>query len=822
MPITRIFQKINCRTKRSQPHKRLMNATTKELEEINVQRVPELPIPLPLKVVNITVQSNAKNVTTEKQRLITLPPPTHAADSTNAGHRNTYKAGYSEYNQETYYDYYDYNYDTHDETKGGEDDCNDFHELMDRTSSISASSQEEIIDDLPSNIYCDLLATLESRCQVNSLLEIWMYHEATISRLTQEDILFAINKLDKSPYFGYAFNYSNLLGAIQRNSSGHIIGARSTLQLFVTMVDLNNLSNLGFASAGSDIDSESQLDDGNYRWQWEVIQTVLQQNSSSIDVNIRMTRSYNDEVSSIIFFDLGRVGYCVAIMFLYTCVMLGRFNLVEQRCYLTAAGLVSVLLAVIISVGLMSALGYAYMPHHSMLSYLFIGLGIDDMFVIMKSWYNHIDNLSDGKQSSLEDNIGMTMKRAGVAITVTSITDVCAFLVGSITVFPGLKAFCISCAIGIAAVYMLQASWFVAWMTLDQRRIEAKGNAMFPCCVKHPGFDLTLNVNILTRIEKRIMNQYIKLLDYPLYNTLMVCVTLGCLSVGLWGVLNIEHGNEEGKLIPTGSYLRHFIENLTNDFPRLGQNVKLFTGAINTKEDLESLDALLYDMEEWKKEKFIIQETDSWWTSFKSYIFASQNISNWKEVYARKEPWSNNRDFSYLMSDFLYSSSGAKYKPNIMFNGTLACNKPAPPIIATSAEVVYQKFDGVEESTRSIERVDKLIKSMNFSTEAFVTGRYYAIWELNDAVRSEFRHNLALAMGVVFAIVLIFLSDLWTTLMVVICVIITLVNVTGFMHFWGHTIDAIICCTIIVTIGLCVDYSAHIGHAFLISTGKWL
>ena len=54
------------------------------------------------------------------------------------------------------------------------------------------------------------------------------------------------------------------------------------------------------------------------------------------------------------------------------------------------------------------------------------------MFVIMQC----MSNLSDEQKSSLPlpERIGQTMRKAGVAITVTSLTDVCAFGVGAVTV----------------------------------------------------------------------------------------------------------------------------------------------------------------------------------------------------------------------------------------------------------------------------------------------------------------------------------------------------------------------------------------------------
>ena len=64
------------------------------------------------------------------------------------------------------------------------------------------------------------------------------------------------------------------------------------------------------------------------------------------------------------------------------------------------------------------------------------------------------------------------------------------------------------------------------------------------------------------------------------------------------------------------------------------------------------------------------------------------------------------------------------------------------------------------------------------------------------------------------------LSDIISSIIVLICVVFTLVDVVGVLYFWNITIDVISCCCIIVTVGLCVDYSAHIAHAFLVSSGK--
>jgi len=53
------------------------------------------------------------------------------------------------------------------------------------------------------------------------------------------------------------------------------------------------------------------------------------------------------------------------------------------------------------------------------------------MFVIIEAW----NNLSrEDKRKDLPDKVALTMKHAGVSITVTSITDFVAFAIGATTV----------------------------------------------------------------------------------------------------------------------------------------------------------------------------------------------------------------------------------------------------------------------------------------------------------------------------------------------------------------------------------------------------
>lgn len=60
------------------------------------------------------------------------------------------------------------------------------------------------------------------------------------------------------------------------------------------------------------------------------------------------------------------------------------------------------------------------------------GIGVDDIFVIVQSW----DTVGGPKQDhkSVEEKISAALRHAGVSVLVTSVTDICAFGIGSSTV----------------------------------------------------------------------------------------------------------------------------------------------------------------------------------------------------------------------------------------------------------------------------------------------------------------------------------------------------------------------------------------------------
>lgn len=97
---------------------------------------------------------------------------------------------------------------------------------------------------------------------------------------------------------------------------------------------------------------------------------------------------------------------------------------------------------------------------------------------------------------------------------------------------------------------------------------------------------------------------------------------------------------------------------------------------------------------------------------------------------------------------------------------------------------------------------------------------YYFTSETNKIIATELYRNMGLALLTVLVATPVVLSSLRTCLFVFTCVGFTLVGIMGTIHFWGLTIDIVTTMFLVLAVGLSVDYSSHIGHTFMITSGS--
>jgi len=142
----------------------------------------------------------------------------------------------------------------------------------------------------------------------------------------------------------------------------------------------------------------------------------------------------------------------------------------------------------------------------------------------------------------------------------------------------------------------------------------------------------------------------------------------------------------------------------------------------------------------------------------------------------------------------------------------------AQGITATRMRANYKASDKADEQVASMVTLRESIASVGAGT-TFPYMFMYLYYEQYAIITHEALLNLGLALVAVFVICMVILANFGATILVIICVILVDVNILGLMHLWGLTIDSVAIINLVLAIGLSVDYSVHVAHAFLQTPG---
>ena len=291
-------------------------------------------------------------------------------------------------------------------------------------------------------------------------------------------------------------------------------------------------------------------------------------------------------------------------------------------------------------------------------------------------------------------------------------------------------------------------------------------------------------------------------------------ISLAFLGIGIWGTLSIRQKFDPILLLPSDSYLRQFVHNHDADYPANGWSADIYMGEIDGS-SMAGMDRLTAGLQALVDNRTHLRAINSWWTPLKEFVTEKKNFSSWQD-------FSRSNDFPLVLSDFLFSREGSGYKYNFKFDGVLACRQPAPPILAAKFTIDYLMMEGPEQHIPAKRAVEQIVNASAVANVSFSHVKIYAAWETDEIIGFELMRNVGMSMGCVMIVTVLLLVNIPISFYVFSCVVATLIDLVGFLHFWDMTIDIITCINIVLAIGLCVDYVVHIGHAYLVAEGNLL
>jgi patched 1 protein len=215
------------------------------------------------------------------------------------------------------------------------------------------------------------------------------------------------------------------------------------------------------------------------------LQEVLRHAASSNETkNYKMHPFSSASLASIMteFSELSivRVAVGYILMLVYAGVSLINWsNPVRSQSGLGIAGVLLVAITVAAGLGFCALIGIVFNASTTQIvPFLALGLGVDNMFLLTHTYAQSWDQ----QYRRHDDHTGQILKRSGVSILLSSVSNACAFFAAAIIPIPALRAF--SLQAGILVLFNLATLLLVfpAIMSLDMKRRVANRVDLL-CCL---------------------------------------------------------------------------------------------------------------------------------------------------------------------------------------------------------------------------------------------------------------------------------------------------------------------------------------------------
>ncbi len=502
-------------------------------------------------------------------------------------------------------------------------------------------------------------------------------------------------------------------------------------------------------------------------------------------------RSLDDAINESASSEVPLISVTFVVMFTFSCLMLCKFvNPVRGHTWLALLGVLSTGMGILAGMGVTMAFGIPFSNLVGVLPFLVVSIGIDDMFIIV----DEFDRQS--KENAPNNRVSYALSKVGATIAMTTATDCIAFYVSTTSAFPAIRFFCIYAAVCISVEFLLQITLFIAFLSLDSRRISKNRNDCCPmitvpdktCCRLPNQFSLS----------SKVMNSYGNALLSAPAKVIVIVFSLAFISLGIFGCFKIDNEFSRKELALKSSYYMDYLTTFEATFPQ--------TIPVN----LQTIGKLNYSdpavREEITKSPSIAFETGYYMSMNFTWVHQFNDFCNRFSIKA------DGVHFKAAIKLFLRIPSFSQHNLDIILddNGDILASRVIV-FLKDNPNAVFQK-NAMLTLREDLEKRSTVISSV--ASDPFIYFEQYAI------INREVTHNL-IAVSVVILLMLVpFCIHPVVILLILFGFASLILQLIGMMYLWSIQLNAISMINIIMSIGFSVDYSAHIAHAFTTSRQK--
>jgi len=502
------------------------------------------------------------------------------------------------------------------------------------------------------------------------------------------------------------------------------------------------------------------------------------------------------------------------LLFVYVLLFLGEFHAVRSRFFAGLATIFNVGLAVGSAYGLASLLGSFYGPVHQILPLLLLGVGADDGFVVVQA-LDEVRANPKYRTRSPQERVALALSNAGVAIFVTSVTNITVFLISSTTKLPALRHFSWWAALGVTFDFLYTLIFLVPCLLLDERRIDAGRRDCLPCVRAAPG-----------KAEKETNTCGVRLgflsrfLSGPFARTLLgryvrigvIAAFVAFFGAMAYGAARLELRSEFSDFFPDGSPPAEF-DAYREEFFSTGDRFGVYTPALDYPDAAVQAELLRLCAPE-KGASAPPSAAPTGALAQSPYVEAP-SVDCW---YARMAE--SVTDAGTLVGDgfypaletFLQSADGSRFQADMKFaeNGTISLAR---------FTAKQRDFATDEEEVESMEGLRELVDASSLDG-AFAYSFAFTFVEQQAVLVKEAVLTVGLSLIFVLIVTLILIGHPFASAITLLSVGGAVTCVLGIVYYADVQINSVSVISLAIAVGLSVDYTAHIVRGFMEQVGS--
>ncbi|XP_023244188.1 patched domain-containing protein 3-like, partial [Centruroides sculpturatus] len=657
--------------------------------------------------------------------------------------------------------------------------------MLEKNVLLEISSVDQLIKNITINHegiqigYSDICARVRQRCFENPIIEILPEIDNIVQRKKKLKYPVDIDPLTYS-YQIYALNF----GGVNEDENDFIQTVNATRLVYFTDNSNKNKHNM------------------IKRWRTEVYNRISNHQFKHLICFIDNYWSIEQQNVHLVENIKPMIGALIAFISVFTAVMCMSNNWAKSKPFLGMASMVSAGLAVVSSFGFMSVVGVPNSIWNITIPFLVLVTEIDDAFVLLACW--RISNPKQKVHKRMEETFG----EAGISITLTSLTNLFSYCIGMMSSFPLIRMFCYYSATSIVFTFLYQITFFAGCMALSGRSEEKQRQKAFRYNLEDIEYSTTEEETSTDEPTMAFFRDKLgKILCISTMKIIVIIVYFLNLLFGIWGALTITHGVDYTKLYPQKSVITQGIKLYYNSFGRYTFPYQI---VINSTLDYSDLNVQRTIDELVKKFESLPHIADSRFTvSWLKYYKKFQNHSLAKYS-LRGYNMSVKEDFlDGLRNVFL------KFKSAEQFTNDIAFNSDGSDILSSRFHIFVNDTLGAEDEIEMLKNLWKIADDFDFPV--LVYAALTPLYEQGIIIGRTIRDLLWITSLLVMILFIVTLPNIVVAFLVAISVTSTIVETLGYMSLWGINMDIFSMMSLILCVGFCVNYPAHMSYAYICS-----